>query len=270
MGIGVKNSLPDKAGFGLDSQFGLITMSFGVGILVGLTGMGGAALLTPFLILVVGVKPVLAVGTDLVYGAITKVVGGAVHWRQKTVNLETVRTLAIGSVPGGVAGVALLRALNSSAGGADESVKHWLGVVLIAVAVALLARSFGLLPQVMPAWMERRKRAVTITWGFLVGVAVGLTSVGSGSLMMPFLMMLNPGKPSEAVGTDVVHAAVLLGATATLHGGAGHVDWALVPVLLAGSIPGVLIGSRMAKLVPARELRVGLSALLLMTGVSLY
>lgn len=254
----------------MDQQLSLVLMSFTVGILVGLTGMGGAALLTPFLILVAGVKPVLAVGTDLAYGAITKVVGGAIHWRQHTVNLEVVKQLALGSIPGGILGVGLLRVANLRGADADEAVRHWLGVVLIVVAVVLLARTLGLLPQTMPSWMERRKRLATTVWGFLVGVAVGLTSVGSGSLMMPFLMMLNPGKPSEAVGTDVVHAAVLLGVTASLHGGAGHVDWGLVPVLLTGSIPGVMIGSRMSKRVPARELKMGLSALLLMTGVSLY
>lgn len=247
----------------------LILMSFLAGILVGLTSMGGAALITPFLILFVGVKPSLAIGTDLVYGAITKIAGGWMHWRQQTVEMKLVLQMAIGSVPGGIIGVYVIQYLHTTDLPVDEALRHVLGVVLVIVAVLLLARTFGYLPQNAPSWLVRHERKSTTIWGFLVGLTVGLTSVGSGSLLAPFLMMIRPNRPAHVVGTDVFHAAILVSATAMLHGQAGNVNWDLIPLLLAGSLPGVLIGSFVAPRLPARHLKVGLSVLLFATGVKL-
>jgi uncharacterized membrane protein YfcA len=108
-----------------------------------------------------------------------------------------------------------------------------------------------------------------VIWGFFIGFAVGLTSVGSGSLIAPFLMLLFPHNPSRVVGTDVFHAAILVSATAFLHGNAGHVDWLRVPWMLAGSVPGVLLGSYLAPRLPSRPLRVGLGTILFATGYQL-
>lgn len=250
--------------------FGLVLMSFLAGMLVGLTSMGGAALITPFLILVVGVRPVLAVGTDLVYGSVTKIVGAAMHWKQGTVDVRLALRLAIGSIPGGITGVLIIRHMTASGRNVDEGLRHVLGVVLVLVAAAVLARAFDLMPQGCPEWLRRNEKAATIGWGAFVGLSVGLTSVGSGSLMVPFLLMLNPLRPAEVVGTDVFHAALLVTATAALHTQAGNVDWSLIPHLLLGSLPGVLLGSYLASRVPARGLKIGLSMLLFATGIKLF
>jgi uncharacterized membrane protein YfcA len=246
-----------------------VMMSFVVGVLVGLTSMGGAALMTPFLILVVGVRPMMAVGTDLVYGAVTKIVGAWMHWRQDTVDLGVVLRMACGSVPAGVGGVLLVRHLHDAGMDPDQYLRRMIGVVLVVVAVLLLIRTFYKLPTSSGKFLERHRTLMVVVWGAVVGFAVGLTSVGSGSLIAPFLVMLFPTQPAKVVGTDVFHAAVLVTATAFLYGQAGHVNWQLVPLLLAGSIPGVLIGSYLAPRLPVRTLRVALSVLLFTTGLKL-
>ena len=252
----------------MSAHLPLLLMSFAVGILIGITSMGGAALMAPFLILVLGVRPVTAVGTDLVYGAITKIVGAWVHLRQGTVDLAAVRRLAMGSVPGGLMGSLAVVLLPHYTHNAEHYVRTAIGVLLIAVAVILLARILVRLPEgpAGPPGGRFLYERGTVIWGWVVGFCVGATSVGSGSLMAPFLMLLYPSKTSKVVGTDVFHAAILVSVTGLVHGISGGVEWNLVPVLLAGSIPGVLAGSRLAPLVPARPLRIGLAAVLLWTG----
>lgn len=247
-------------------------MSFGVGILIGLTSMGGAALMAPFLILVVGVRPVTAVGTDLVYGAITKIVGAWVHWKQGSVDLPVVRKLATGSVPGGIAGALLVIVLPRFTHNAEHFVKRAIGTLLVLVAVILIVRILSPIAPVTPSAKRLKflSEKGTVIWGAVVGFCVGMTSVGSGSLLAPFLMMLYPSKPSRVVGTDVFHAAILVSVTGLAHATSGGVEWSLIPVLLAGSIPGVLLGSRIAARVPARPLRTCLAALLLFTGYSMF
>lgn len=250
----------------------LLLMSFGVGILIGLTSMGGAALMAPFLILVVGVRPVTAVGTDLVYGAITKIVGAWVHWKQGSVDLPVVRKLATGSVPGGIAGALLVIVLPRFTHNAEHFVKRAIGTLLVLVAVILIVRILSPIAPVTPSAKRLKflSEKGTVIWGAVVGFCVGMTSVGSGSLLAPFLMMLYPSKPSRVVGTDVFHAAILVSVTGLAHATSGGVEWSLIPVLLAGSIPGVLLGSRIAARVPARPLRTCLAALLLFTGYSMF
>jgi uncharacterized protein len=249
----------------------LIFMSFGVGVLIGLTSMGGAALMAPFLILVLRVNPVTAVGTDLVYGAVTKIVGAWVHIRQGTVDLPVVKKLATGSIPGGLLGALLVILLPRLTHDAEYYVKKAIGVLLLVVAVVLLVRILWPVSKATPS-VKRLKflnEKGTVIWGAVVGFCVGATSVGSGSLLAPFLMMLYPSKTSKVVGTDVFHAAILVSVTGMAHATSGGVEWNLVPVLLAGSIPGVLFGSRIAARVPARPLRTGLAALLAVTGYSM-
>jgi uncharacterized membrane protein YfcA len=253
-------------------NFPLIFMSFGVGVLIGLTSMGGAALMAPFLILVVGVRPVTAVGTDLVYGAITKIIGAWVHLRQGTVDLPVVKKLATGSIPGGLVGALFVILLPRMTHDAEHYIKKAIGVLLVIVAVVLLVRILTPIGKATPS-VKRLKflgEKGTVIWGAVVGFCVGATSVGSGSLLAPFLMMLYPSKTSKVVGTDVFHAAILVSVTGIAHATSGGVEWSLVPVLLAGSIPGVLLGSRIASRVPARPLRTGLAALLLVTAYSMF
>lgn len=240
-----------------------------VGFLIGLTGIGGGALMTPFLILVLGMRPVVAVGTDLAYGAVTKLVGAGMHWRLGTVDLRLVKRLAYGSVPGGIAAVMVLRLLPGSLD-ADEVVRRALGAVLILVAVVLLSRHVGIrLPELPARWRTAMEGHGTTVIGAVVGVLVGFTSVGSGSLLVPFLVAAYRLSAAQIVGTDVVHAAILVSVTAVGHAQGGTVDWAIVAGLLVGSIPGVTIGSWMAPRLPARTLRLALAGLLLLTGVNL-
>ncbi len=248
----------------------LTLMSFLVGLLIGLTSMGGAALMAPFLVLVLGMRPVTAVGTDLVYGAITKVVAAAYHLRQGTVDLEVVRRLAVGSVPAGILGSAVVFALPQISRNADRFLQRAMGVLLLSVAAVLLLRLVRPTPGAGTRISQGFLRGKgCVIWGAAVGFCVGLTSVGSGSLMAPFLMLLFPKTPSRVVGTDILHATVLVSITAFTHTIGGHVEWGLVPSLLAGSIPGVLTGSLLAAHLPAKLLRVSLAVALATTGVQM-
>jgi uncharacterized membrane protein YfcA len=246
-----------------------VLVSFLVGVLIGLTSMGGAALMAPFLIMVAGVHPLTAVGTDLVYGALTKIVGAWVHWRQGTVDLDIVRKLAKGSIPGGLVGSFIVILLPRFTHDAQRTEQRLIGYLLVFVALVLLARLF--IPYRWTSGMVvgeggfLQNGGVTL-WGAFVGFFVGLTSVGSGSLLAPFLLFAYPCNPRKIVGTDVFHAALLLTVTGTAHAW-GDVQWDLLPSLLAGSVPGVIFGSRIALRVPARPLRMGLATVLLVTGV---
>ena len=248
----------------------LVAAGFVVGLLVGLTGMGGGAVMTPFLISVVGVSPVLAVGTDLVYSAATKIVGGWLHSRQGTVDFGLARRLAIGSVPAGLAAVALIGVLADAGVDADQAVRRALGGVLVLIAVVMLGRMFSRREQVLPErWRLRLEGNGTIAAGAIVGALVGFTSVGSGALLVPFLMSVYPLSPARVVGTDVFHAAILVSVTGLAHAHGGSVDWLLAATLLLGSVPGVSVGTWVAPHAPVRILRAGLASLLLITGWSL-
>jgi uncharacterized protein len=251
-------------------DLGLAAAGFLVGFLVGVTGMGGGAVMTPFLISVVGTGPIVAVGTDLIYSAVTKIVGAWLHTRQRTVDLALVRRLAIGSVPAGLAAVAAVHLLPMIGVDANQAVKRALGVVLVVVAVVMLWRMFATRERAMPErWRGALTGRGTIAAGAIVGALVGFTSVGSGALLVPFLIYVYPLSPAKVVGTDVFHAAILVTVTGVAHAQTGGVDWALAGTLLLGSIPGVSLGTWMAPRAPVRILRAGLASLLLITGLSL-
>jgi uncharacterized membrane protein YfcA len=250
----------------------LILMSFLVGVLIGLTSMGGAALMAPFLILMVGVRPTVAVGTDLVYGGVTKIIGAWVHYKQGTVDMPVVKKLATGSLPGGLVGAMTVILLPKLSHDAEQYVQKAIGTILVVVAIILILRMIVPSASITPS-AQRIKflyERGTVIWGAIVGFCVGATSVGSGSLLAPFLMMLYPTRTSKVVGTDVFHAAVLVSVTGLAHATSGGVEWTLVPTLLAGSIPGVLLGSRLATYIPAHSLRTGLAAVLLLTGYRMF
>ncbi len=246
----------------------IIPAGFVVGLLIGITSMGGAALMTPFLVLIAGVRPVLAVGTDLAYSAITKIFGASVHWRQGSIDFKTAFRLAMGSVPGGILGVLTIGWLHARGLDIDAYVRRSIGITLTIVAVGLLLRAwrkeFGLEILGLERWPW-----IVPFWGAVVGFVVGLTSVGSGSLIAPLLICMFPKSPVRAVGTDIFHACLLVIATALLHWRAGHVDWNLVAMLLMGSIPGVLLGSYLAPRLPERGLRLGLGVVLFATAVKM-
>jgi uncharacterized membrane protein YfcA len=248
----------------------LAAAGFVVGLLVGLTGMGGGAVMTPFLISVVGIGPVVAVGTDLVYSAATKIVGAWLHTRQQTVDFGLVKRLAMGSVPAGLAAVMAIALLPAAGVDADQAVRRALGAVLILVALVILCRMFAATDRTLPErWRAALEGRGTIVAGAIVGALVGFTSVGSGALLVPFLICVYPLSPAKVVGTDVFHAAILVSVTGLAHAQGGSVDWGLAATLLAGSIPGVSIGTWIAPRAPVRMLRAGLASLLLLTGFSL-
>jgi uncharacterized protein len=243
---------------------------FLVGILIGLTGIGGGAVMTPFLILVLGTRPVVAVGTDLVYGAVTKLAGAYLHWRQGTVDVKLALRVAAASVPAGLLAVFALQQIPESSAEADAAVRQALGIVLIIVAVLMALRLRGNMSlAVSERWQSVLRGRGTYIVGAVVGALVGFTSVGSGSLLVPFLIAVYPMSTARIVGTDVFHAALLVTATAAAHVQGNSVDWTLAASLLVGSVPGVTLGSWMAPRVSSRALRAGLAALLLLTGLKM-
>jgi uncharacterized membrane protein YfcA len=259
----------------------LALASFGIGIVVGLTGMGGGALMTPVLVLFFGIPPLTAVSSDLVASAVMKPVGSFVHLRRGTVNLELVKWLCIGSVPGAFSGVLLARAL-----GSGEEVQH---VIKIALGIALLLAAAGLtvrayirlveharrrdgradpLPQGRPEVVLRK--VPTITLGVLGGIVVGMTSVGSGSLIIIALMALYPTlKASELVGTDLVQAVPLVASAALGHVLFGDFKMDLTTSLLLGCIPGVWVGAHLSARAPGGLVRRALAFVLLASALKL-
>ncbi|KMQ32194.1 sulfite exporter TauE/SafE family protein [Bacillus cereus] len=252
-------------------DIGIIIMGFLIGCLVGMTGVGGAALLTPILILI-GVKPTIAVGTDLVYNSITKLLGCIQHCRQKTVNYKLVLHLAIGSVPSAIVAIILLNLLDSVYVNQEQIIKHSLGYVLIVVAFVTLFNVFFYSKERANSLKNKsmsEKKSLAIVIGVILGFIVGLTSIGSGSLFAIAMMFLYRLKMVELVGTDIAHAFVLVTVAGALNAGLGNVDYGLVVNLLLGSLPGVFIGSKMAIKVPDKFLRVLVSFIILISGIKI-
>lgn len=252
-------------------SMGIIIMGLLVGFLVGLTGVGGAALLTPVLVLI-GINPAIAVGTDLVYNSITKLFGSIQHWKQKTINMRLVKYLAIGSVPSAICAVGLLHLFDSFFNNQEEIIKHALGYVLILVALTTLVKTF-MKDKFESNYIQRKpleeKRTLTIAIGAVLGFIVGLTSIGSGSLFALAMLYLYKMRPSELVGTDIAHAFLLVTAAGIMHAGIGNVDYTLMINLLLGSIPGVILGSSLSAKFPAKPLRAVMSVIILMSGLKL-
>jgi uncharacterized membrane protein YfcA len=245
-----------------------------VGTLVGLTGMGGGVLMTPLLVLGLGMPATAAIGTDLAYSALTKLAGTWQHWRQGTVDVRVVRSLVIGSVPATLVAVAVLFLLHSmDATAVNAALERFIGVMLV-IAAALMLRKVWLSvsgrSEQVPDHLVTYPTARLIAIGAFGGFLVGLTSIGSGSLIIALLVMTVSLAPEKLVGTDVAHAFLLVGAAAIAHFLVlQDVDVALAAKLLVGSVPGVLIGSRLAVWVPRRPLQAGLAVLLLTTAVTL-
>lgn len=246
----------------------IIAFGLGVGILVGLTGIGGGSLMTPLLVLFAGVQPVMAIGTDLAYGAVTKTLGGWRHLRSGTVDLGVSKWLAVGSVPGALIGVFAINAVHDRWG---ERVDTWLlvgiAVALVVVGVATLYRALFMRAAVArerhTVDLTRRDRVQAVATGLSLGLVVGATSVGSGALIGLVLIFLFRLTPHRVVGTDVFHGAILLWVAGLAHWASGNVDLGLMANILIGSIPGVLIGTHYMVRVPANVLRPMLACVLL-------
>jgi uncharacterized membrane protein YfcA len=252
----------------------VVAFGLGVGLLVGMTGIGGGSLMTPLLILVFGVKPITAVGTDLAYGAVTKTVGGIKHLRQGTVDMSLSGWMAVGSVPAAIAGVYVLDALERAHGeDFDDLLILLLAIALLFCGVMTLARALFLKQlhgkERDTIDMQTRHKASAVLLGVLVGFVLGVTSAGSGALIAVGLILLFRLVPTRVVGTDVFHAAILLWAAAIAHLVSGNVDFALAGTILLGSVPGVWVGSHMSVRVPTDALRTTLAVVLLGSGLGL-
>lgn len=253
----------------------IISAGLLMGLLVGLTGMGGGALMTPFLIFT-GVRPTVAVGTDLFQMMFTKSFGAWQHHRQGSVNYRVVLPLIAGSLPGAIAGVVLLRVMENSFGiSADVFLTRLLGVVLTLAGVALFIRLFmrNWLWSRSHGWEEEAPRGgrflVLSAIGALLGLLVGLTSVGSGTLFIVMMVALLRMSMRHIVGTDVAHSALLTAGAGLLHLAFGNVDLALAANILIGSVPGVIVGSRMTVRIPERGLRAAVAVALMSVGLKL-
>jgi uncharacterized membrane protein YfcA len=260
---------------------GLVAACFGIGIVVGLTGMGGGALMTPVLVLFFNIPPLTAVSSDLVAAAVMKPVGGAVHLRRGTVNLSLVKWLCIGSVPAAFCGVLLMRALGDGER-IQDVVQLSLGVALLIAATGLAVRAYmrllerarrrdgsaDPLPQGRPAVTVRVLPTVVV--GVVGGLVVGMTSVGSGSLVIISLMALYPVlKASSLVGTDLVQAVPLVASAALGHILFGDFNLDLTTSLIIGSVPGAWVGARLSSRAPGGIVRRVLAFVLLASALKL-
>jgi len=259
----------------VESPLMVIGFGLGVGILVGMTGIGGGALMTPLLVLFVGTPPVTAVGTDLAYGAITKTVGGFKHWRHKTIDTALSTWMAFGSVPAAVAGVYVMRLLERHFGGKmfDTVMLYLLAGAIGFTGIVTLIRVFFLKHLIAgertSVPMTTRNKVAAVLLGCSVGFVLGITSAGSGSLIALGLILIFRLTPHRVVGTDIFHAAIVLWAAAIAHIVAGNVDYALAGTILVGSIPGVWIGSQMVVRLPAGTLRTVLGVVLVGAALGL-
>ncbi|HEV7206242.1 MAG TPA: sulfite exporter TauE/SafE family protein [Jatrophihabitans sp.] len=259
----------------------LAVAAFGIGIVVGLTGMGGGALMTPVLVLFFNVPPLAAVSSDLVASAVMKPVGSIVHLRHGTVRMDLVRWLCVGSVPAAFLGVLLARALGHGSN-VDDTIQTALGIALVIAAAGLFARAYLRLAERARHRDGTRDadpagppdvvlRAVpTVAIGAVGGVVVGMTSVGSGSLIIIALMLLYPTlRASELVGTDLVQAVPLVASAALGHVLFGDLKLSVTYALLVGSIPGAFLGAQLSSRLPGALIRRALAFVLLASALKL-
>jgi uncharacterized membrane protein YfcA len=252
----------------------LVAFGFGIGLLVGMTGMGGASLMTPLLILVFGISPVTAIGTDIFYAAVTKTVGGYQHLKLRTVHRGLAFWLAVGSVPSAIAGVFVIEVLQRTYGeeNLDKLVLGMLGGALLVVGIATLLRSVffkDVIAERYAMHLYKRHIIAAILTGAVTGFVIGLTSAGSGTLIAIALIAIFRLTPQRVVGTDIFHAAVLLWAAGFAHWVGGNIDFALAGNILLGSVPGVLVGGMLSVRAPQAFLRRALAVVLIASGTTL-
>jgi uncharacterized membrane protein YfcA len=243
-----------------------------LGLIVGLTGVGGGSLMTPILIIVFGFKPTYAVGTDIFHGAIFKSFGAIRHRRLSTVHGHLAFWLFAGSGPLAIAGVTVSYVLSSQLTNAETILGYAVGVALILGGAGFLAKAFvkrGVQPSEGPFIMSRRDKLIAFGTGAVFGFIVGLTSVGSGTYFGLMMVLVYPLTMPRIVGTDIFHAAALLWVAGVGHLIIGDVDLHAVAWLLVGSVPGILISSRYTVKVPPMTIRGGLAGILIISGLKL-
>jgi uncharacterized membrane protein YfcA len=244
----------------------------GLGLIVGLTGVGGGSLMTPVLIIVFGFKPTYAVGTDIFHGAIFKSFGALRHRRLGTVHGHLTMWLFAGSGPMAIAGVAVSYVLRNQISNAQTILGYIIGVALIGGGTGFLAKSLvkrGVQASELPFIMSRRDKMIALATGAGFGFIVGLTSVGSGTYFGLMMVLVYPLTMPRIVGTDIFHAAALLWVAGVGHLIIGDVDLHATAWLLLGSVPGILISSRYTVKVPDLTIRGGLGGILVISGLKL-
>ena len=243
-----------------------ILIGFGVGTLIGLTGLGGGVLLLPILIFVLRVPPIIAVGSDALFNFVTKIGSSWVHLNKGTVRRRVVVAMAVGSMPGSILGVSFLTHLRNVYGaGVNTFITTAVGILLLCIPTLLIFQN-RIEEHVVHRPPTMKSFVGMSAIGLLAGFLVGMTSVGSGSIIMMLLLLFYSFPPKVMVGTDIVHAVLLTGVTSMLHWRLGNINLPLVAALLIGSIPGGLLGSHLSTRVPVLWLRRLLCAVLLATG----
>ena len=246
-----------------------IVSGFGVGAIVGLTGVGGGSLMTPLLLSVFKLNPAIAIGTDLWFAAITKTAGSVSHHHAGHVQWRITALLLAGSIPASLATIGLMHLTGVTKGWAS-ALTFSLGIALLLTAVTVAYKKFwhtlGLrLEQWLP---EHRKPALTVLCGLVLGVLVSLSSIGAGAIGATLILLLYPRlRPHQIVGTDIAHAVPLTLVAGIGHATLGHVDWPLLGALLIGSIPGIWIGAQLTRRMPERFVRALLCMALVTAGV---
>ncbi len=246
---------------------------FVVGVIVGLTGVGGGSLMTPLLVLGFGISPVTAVGTDLLNAGFTKIGGAATHALKGHVDWRVAGLLASGSVPGAILGLIALSLLPKAGPATQVVVSTSLGVMLVLTALAIAFRAQQLAwakSHTGQGWLATHQVGATVVMGFLIGLAVTLSSVGAGAIGVTALVLLFPLlATTRIVGTDIAHAVPITLLAGLGHAFFGNVNWWLLASLLVGSLPGIFLGSQLTARIPEKVLRVSLVAVLLFAGTKL-
>jgi uncharacterized protein len=244
-----------------------------IGSLVGLTGMGGGALLTPILVIFFGFKPTYAVGTDILHGAVFKTFGAVRHRRLGTVHARLTAWMFLGSGPMSLLGVWVSARLADAYGDSvDSAMAYAIGAALVLGSLGLVAKTFvkrGVQPSDAPFILQRQDKVRAVLLGATFGFIVGLTSVGSGTFFGLVMVMIYPLTVAKIVGTDIFHAAALLWVAGFGHLVSGNVDLHAMYWLLLGSIPGIWISSQFTVRLPQDGLRLGLAGVLMLSGVKL-
>ncbi|MBM3350475.1 MAG: sulfite exporter TauE/SafE family protein [Betaproteobacteria bacterium] len=248
-----------------------VVAGFLVGLLVGLTGVGGGSLMTPILMLFFNVKAAVAVGTDLLYASITKSAGILAHGKLGNIDWRIVRLLAFGSVPASIITTLYLKDLNIADDGAVSAIKFWLGIALLLTSIAVLFRAQLVRLSKTEHWINpKHTSALTLMLGLILGFLVTLTSVGAGALGVTALLILYPKTPiTKIVGSDIAHAVPLTLVAGLGHASLGTVDYQLLLTLLIGSIPGIWIGSHLSSKVAEHWVRTVLALILVYVGQKL-
>jgi len=246
-----------------------IASGFGVGAIVGLTGVGGGSLMTPLLIGVFKLNPALAIGTDLWFAAVTKSGGAWAHHRHGHVDRRITLLLLAGSVPAAIATIAWMHWSGVTRSG--MAMLTWsLGIALLLTAVTVAYRkAWHAVGLRLERWLpERRKAIATVACGLALGVLVSLSSIGAGAIGATLILLLYPRLPAQRlVGTDIAHAVPLTLVAGIGHASLGHVDWQLLASLLIGSLPGIWIGAQLTKAFPERLVRTLLCVSLVTAGL---